>query len=69
MIRPQKKEIHRTYMTISRNLLDYQGNTKTPIANLITMKLLLNSILSTPGAKCMTIDIKNFYLETKLKNK
>ena len=33
------------------------------------MKLLLNSVLSTPGARFMTIDIKNFYLETKLKDK
>ena len=68
-IRPQKNETHRTRMTIGRNLLDYQGNTKTPTANLIIMKLLLNSILSTPSAKFVTIDIKNFYLETKLKNK
>ena len=33
------------------------------------MKLLLNSILSTPNTKFMTVDIKNFYLETKLKDK
>ena len=56
-------------MTIGGNLLDYDSNTKTPTADLITLKLLLNSILSTPQAKFMTIDIKNFYLETKLKNK
>lgn len=60
-IRPQKKGTDRTRMTIGGNLLDY--------ANLITLKLLLNSVLSTPEAKFMTIDIKNFYLETKLKNK
>ena len=50
-------------------MLDYNGNTKAPIADLITMKLLLNSVLSTSGAKFITIDIKNFYLETKLKEK
>ena len=33
------------------------------------MKILLNSIISTPKAKFLTIDIKNFYLETKLKDK
>jgi len=42
---------------------------KPPAANLITIKLLLNSILSTLGAKFITIDIKNFYLETELKDK
>jgi len=67
-IRPQKKETYHTCMTIGRNLLDYNGNTKTLTADLITLKLLLNSVLSIPKAKFMTIDIKNFYLETKLKN-
>ena len=56
-------------MTISGNLLDYNSNTKTLTANLITIKLLLNSVLSTPNAKFMTINIKNFYLEIKLKDK
>ena len=67
--RPQKKETHRTRMTIGDNLLDYDGKTKTPTADLITLKLLLNSVLSIPKAKFLTIDIKNFYLETELKNK
>ena len=56
-------------MTIGGNLLDYDGNTRAPTVDLVTMKLLLNSVLSTPGTKFMTIDIKNFYLETKLKDK
>lgn len=50
-IRPQKKETHRTRMTIGGNVLDYDGKTKTPTADLITLKLLLNSVLSTPKAK------------------
>ena len=68
-IRPQKKETHRTRITIGGNLLTYDGKTKTPTADLITLKLLLNSVLSTKNAKFLTIDIKNFYLATKLKNK
>ena len=56
-------------MTIGRNLLDYDGNTKAPTADLVTIKLLLNSALSTPEAKFLTIDIINFYLEIELKNK
>ena len=39
------------------------------MANLVTMKLLLNSVLSALGARFMTIDIKNFYLEIELKEK
>ena len=61
--------MHRTQITISSNLLDYKRNTKAPTANLTTIKLLLNSVLSTPKAKFLTIDIKNFYLETMLKDK
>ncbi len=29
-------------------------------------KILLNSTISTKGAKCMTIDISNFYLKTQM---
>ena len=38
-----------------------------PTVNLLTVKLLLNSIISSPGAKFLTIDIKNFYLNTPMK--
>ena len=38
----------------------------TPTCDLLTAKLLLNSIISTPGAKFFTMDIKNFYLMTPL---
>ena len=34
----------------------------TPTADLPTIKLLWNSVLSTPGARYMTLDISNFYL-------
>ena len=36
-------------------------------ADLLSIKLLLNSVISTPNAKFMTMDIKNFYLNTPLK--
>ena len=39
-------------------------NCGTPTADLLTMKLLLNSVISTPGAKFMTLKIKDFYLNT-----
>ena len=38
----------------------------TPTADLLTIKLLFDGVVSTPGAKFMTIDIKNFYLNTPL---
>ena len=36
---------------------------------MLTVKLLLNSVISTKGAKFMTMDISNFYLMTPLKRK
>ena len=40
-----------------------------PTADILTVKLLLNSVVSTPGAKFFTMDISNFYLNTPLKRK
>ena len=33
---------------------------------MLTVRLLLNSTISTKGAKFMTIDINNFYLNTQM---
>jgi hypothetical protein len=44
----------------------YPGDAGTPTANLLTVKLLLNSIISTPNAKFMTMDIKDFYLNSPM---
>ena len=33
---------------------------------MLTVKLLLNSTISTKGARFMTIDISNFYLNTSM---
>ncbi len=38
----------------------------TPTADLLTVKLLLNSVILTKGAKFMCLDIKDFYLNTPL---
>ncbi len=46
--------------------MHYPGNAGTPIADLLTIKLLLNSTISTPNAKFMTMDIKDFYLNTPM---
>jgi len=48
------------------NIVHYPGDTGTPTADLLTIKLLLNSIISTPNAKFMTMDITDFYLKTPM---
>jgi hypothetical protein len=40
----------------------------TKTADLTTAKILFNSVLSTPGAKFLGIDIKDFYLGTPMKD-
>jgi hypothetical protein len=42
------------------------GNAGTPTTNLLTVKILINSIISTAGAKFMTMDIKDFYLNNPM---
>ena len=59
-IRLHKLETYHIRITIGSNALDYNNNTKALTDNLITIILLLNSMLSIPGAKLMIIDIKIF---------
>jgi hypothetical protein len=49
------------------NLVNYPDKCGTPTADLPTIKLLFNSIISTNNAKFLTIDIKDFYLMTPMK--
>jgi hypothetical protein len=48
------------------NLVNYPDDCGTPTADLLTVKLLLNSIISTPNAKFMIIDLKDFYQLTPM---
>ena len=42
------------------------GDVRTKTADLNTTKILINSVLSTPGARYMTGDLKDFYLGTPM---
>ena len=59
-----KTEPNRTRLTVCGDKINYPGDCGTPTADLLAIKLLLNSIISTPRAKFMTMNIKNFYLNT-----
>jgi hypothetical protein len=65
-IKPHKTESHRTRITVGGNRIDYPGDTSAPTADITTFKLLINSTLSTPGAKMACADVKNFYLNTPM---
>ena len=67
--RPEKKDPNRCRITVGGNMTNCPGDCGTPTADLLTVKILLNSVISTEGARFMILDISNFYLMTPLKRK
>jgi hypothetical protein len=53
-------------LVVGGDKVHYPGNAGTPTADLLTIKILINSIISTAGAKFMRMDIKDFYLNTPM---
>ena len=64
---PEKDDPYCIRLTAGGNRINFPGDCGTPTADLITVKILLNSVISTKTAKFMTIDIKDFYLNTPMK--
>jgi hypothetical protein len=65
--KPNKEEKWRTQLTAGGDKINYPDNCGTPTADMLLLKILLDSIVSTKGAKCLMIDIKDFYLNTPMK--
>ncbi len=67
-VRPEKtEEPNRTRFVAGGNRINYPGEVATPTADMLVAKILFNGIISTKGARFMTIGIINFYLMTPLK--
>ena len=66
-MRLQKDDINRTRLTVGGDRLPYDGKASTETAGLETIKIHLNSTISTKDAKYATADIGNFYTNSKLK--
>ena len=66
-VRPEKADPNRTRLTVGGNRINYPGEVGTPTAEMMLAKILFNSVISTDGARFMTMDIKNFYLGTPMK--
>jgi hypothetical protein len=64
--RPQKEDSHCIRITGGGNLNTYTSSPSVRKADLDTAKIHWNSVISTKGAKYMCLDIKNFYLTTRL---
>jgi len=64
--RPQKDNLNRVQITVGGNLIDYPYELTTRTADMVSAKIMWNSVINTPGAKFGGADIKNMYLETPL---
>jgi hypothetical protein len=65
-IKDHKEEKECTRLTVGGDQIEYPGDKSTRTAGLTTAKILINSVISTLGAKFLVIDIKKFYLNTPL---
>jgi len=65
-VREHKAEKNRTRLTVEGDKINYPDDCGTPTADLLIVKILLNSVISTKNAKFMTLDNKNFYFNSPL---
>ena len=56
--RPQKTENHRTGLTVVSNLFICLYGVSAPTSDMTTEKMLFKSVISTPGARFITLDLK-----------
>jgi len=61
-----KEEKERTRLTAGGDRINYPGDTGTLTADMTLFKIIMNSVISTKGARCMMIDLKDFYLNTPM---
>jgi hypothetical protein len=67
LIRPEKTgEPNQTQLIAVGDRVHYPFDAGTPTSNLITVKLLINTVIFTPRVRFFTMDIKNFYLCTPM---
>ena len=60
--RKGKVEPNRTRLTVRRDRINDTNDCGMPTADLPTIKILFNSVISTLKAKLMTMDIKTFFV-------
>ena len=58
---PTKAEPNRTRLNIGGYRINYPGDCGTTTVNALLVKILVKSMISTTGAKFMTVDINMFY--------
>ena len=64
--RPMKANPRRVRFTVGGDKINYPFDVRTKTADLTTAKIIINSTISTPGARFMGIGIKDFYLNNPM---
>ena len=64
--RPQKEDPNWVQISLGGNLINYPGALTTRTADLVTSKIMWNSVISTPNARYATANLKLFYLTTPM---
>ena len=64
--RPTMAERYRMGLTVGGDRINYPGEVSTYMADLQTVKSLLNITVSTPGARFLIADIKDFFLNAPM---
>ncbi len=65
-VQPEKAEPNQMHFTVGGDRINYPGKVATPTTEMLVAKMLFNSVISTKGARFMTMNISNFYLMTPL---
>eukprot|EP00957_Ditylum_brightwellii_P148590 11313309-Ditylum_brightwellii.AAC.1 len=55
--RPQKADLNQARLVVGGDIVEYPFKVITPTADLVTAKVLMNSVISTEGAKFWIMDI------------
>ena len=63
---PTKAKTHCVRLTVGGDCLDYPSDPSSTCASITTTKILLNSTISTPGARFATANVSNFYYRTPM---
>ena len=64
--RPLKNEKHRVRMVVGGDRLTYDDDAGSPAVSLLETKLLINSTISTPGARFACADLKDHFLQSPM---
>ncbi len=63
---PQMEDPNHVRITVGGNFIDYPFELTTPTADMVSSKIVWNSVIRTKDARFASADIKNMYLKTPL---